>query len=469
MSSVSNFTNGSPRPGLPPVAPPTAAFLARLFLVPALIVAVLVGVAFLFHLSFGWLFGSPRTPEQFLAKLDDTNAEVRWRAAGDLSQVLLRDDRLASNADFALELVKRLKQARADSKAAELEVAQKFPALSVEELDKMSDEQWLKRAEDLQRESIKLDAERTYIKFLTASLGNFMVPVGVPELRDIALQEGGVEASQLAERRANALWALAVLGENCKRFDKLPAVEQQMVFDALEGALNNPERADGAGPALTYLRKRQEKLPDAMGMDLIAERTAQADDPFLRELSAFALNFWNGDDAANKRMEKTLAKLAHDDGRGTLSVEQLRTRTRRMNLLSDRLPALWSKQTVTKTPTIAYTNPPDLNIILNATTALARRGSDEVSTGRLAEMLDVDKLRTRLLREDLQAAKPEPDEGLVVQTVVTALNAVAELHKKRPEKITPALRAAVDKLKGNGNAAVKKVAEETALAIGSGQ
>src|SRR5258708_38547313 len=69
-----------PHGGLPPVAPPTAGFLVRLFLVPAVIVAVGVGAAFLFHLSFGWLLGSSSTPEQFLAQLDDSNAEVRWRA-----------------------------------------------------------------------------------------------------------------------------------------------------------------------------------------------------------------------------------------------------------------------------------------------------------------------------------------------------------------------------------------------------
>src|SRR5258708_6371887 len=141
MSSTSISTNGSPPPGgLPPVAPPTATFLARLFLVPALIVLVLVGVAFLFHLSFGWLFGSPQTPEQFLAKLDNPNPEERWRAASHLSQVLPRDNRLASNADFALQLVKRLRQTHGDNKAAELEVAKKFPPLTREELDSLTDD-----------------------------------------------------------------------------------------------------------------------------------------------------------------------------------------------------------------------------------------------------------------------------------------------------------------------------------------
>jgi hypothetical protein len=462
MSTASGSTNGNPPaypppPGLPPVAPPTAGFLARLFLVPAIIVVVLVGVAILFHLSFGWLFGSPQTPEQFLAKFDDANYEVRWRAAADLSQRLPRDDRLASDPQFALELVKRLRDERKATEAAELDVAKRFPPLTPAELDKLSDEAWLKREKDLERDNKKLDNQRTYIQFLTASLGNFMVPVGVPVLRELALQESGVEANQLAAQRRRAVLALAVLGDNCKRFDKLPADEQKTALDALEDALKDPERADDAKTALTYLRKRQEGLPDAMGLDALTEKTAQADDPFLRELSAFALNFWYGNDAANKRMEETLVKLAHDDGRGALTVEQLRTRARRMKLLGD------------STSTIAYSKPPELNIMLNATIAMARRGSDEVSTGRLAEMLDEDKLRTQFVREDVNTEKPVADDGVVVQTVVNTLKAVVELHKQRPEKITPAIRAAVDKLKNNGNAAVKNEAEQTALEIGSGQ
>jgi hypothetical protein len=446
-----------PRGGLPPVAPPTAGFLVRLFLVPAIIVAVGVAAAFLFHLSFGWLLGSPSTPEQFLAKLDDSNAEVRWRAAADLSQVLLRDDRFASDADFALELVKRLKQARDDTKTAETELAKRFPPLSPEEIDKLGDDAWLNREKDLDRENKKLDGQRTYIQFLAACLGNFMVPVGVPALRDLALQEGGVEAGQLAEQRRRAVLALAVLGENCKRFDKLTPIEQKVVLDKLEDALSDPERADNARDALTNLRKRQENIADAMGVDLVMQQCAEADDPFLRELAAFALNFWIGNDAANQHMEETLDRLAHDDGRGTLTIDQLRARARRSKLKGDAIT------------TINYTQPPDLNVKLNATIALARRGSDKVSTGRLAEMLDENKLRGQFFRENVDMEKPEPDEGVVVQTMVNALKAVVELHKQRPQTITPTIRTAVDSLKSNPNAAIKKEAEQTALAIGNGQ
>jgi hypothetical protein len=470
-STVNTPPNGRgpfPPGGLPPVAPPTAGFLVRLFVVPALIVAVGVGAAILFQMSFGWLLGAPQTPQQFLAKFDDANEQVRWRAAADLTQRLPRDDRLASDPDFALELVKRLRTAHKDLEAAELELASRFPPMTAQELDKLADDAWLKRAQDLEVANRKLDDRRTYVKFLAASLSGFMVPVGVPVLRELALQEKGIEENQLREQRANALWSLAVLGENINRFDKLPPPDQQSILEKLAVDLDDPERAKAARD---FLLKRADKIADAMDVDQVAMKCAESEDPFLRELSAFTLNFWFGDDAANQRMDKTLLTLSHDDGRGTMTVEQLLNRARRQkklqgeSVLTDNL--LMSPDLNTKT--VAYSVPPELNIKFNATIALARRGSDEVNTGRLVEMLDQDKLRTQFLRQDVTTEKSEPDEGMVIQTLVNTLKAVSELHKQRPQRITSGIRMAVNNLKTNANVAVKKEAEETSLAIGVGQ
>jgi hypothetical protein len=467
MSHVHNSPNGLAPAlgGLPPVAPPTAGFLVRLFVVPALIVAVGVGAAFLFHLSFGWLLGSPMTPEQYLARFDDPNWEVRWRAAADLSQRLPRDNRLASDPDFALGVVKRLQATRTDTRVAEADLALRYPPLSPDQIDKLSDAEWLKRQNDLDREAKKLNEQRLYIQMLTASLGHFMVPVGAPVLRDMALQESGAEASHLLQLRANALWSLAVLGENCGRFDDLTPVEQQIILDRLQTAAeNDPDLADTARSARSYLQTRQQtaaspkpltkQVPDAMGVDEVAAKCAADNDPFLRELSAFALNFWYGDAAENKKMEQTLDLLAHDDGRGTLTLEQRRAQARR------------TLKTDYPIKTISYSVPPELTIKLNATIALARRGSDLVSTGRLAEMLDENKLRSQFLTEDANTEKPKADEGTAAQIVVKALEAAHDLHAKRPEKITPELRAAVDGLKGNSNSAIKNAAAETALELG---
>ena len=43
---------------------------------------------------------------------------------------------------------------------------------------------------------------------------------------------------------------------------------------------------------------------------------AKADDPFLRQMTAFALNFWDGTPEENALAEKTLSTLANDRGQG---------------------------------------------------------------------------------------------------------------------------------------------------------
>src|SRR5262249_16732902 len=113
MSSDSPPTN----PGLPTVTPPSGGMFFRLFGVPALIVGglvllLIVGQPLIGKFSkyfLGRTWGSA-SAEQFLRDLDNNNGEVRWRAASDLVQVLLRDDELASDSDFALELVQRLRR-----------------------------------------------------------------------------------------------------------------------------------------------------------------------------------------------------------------------------------------------------------------------------------------------------------------------------------------------------------------------
>src|SRR5262249_15910955 len=108
-----------PPKGLPPVVPLSGRFLAQLFLVPGLIVAFAV----LLILVVSWLVPSSRTPEQFLLTLTRSTPDVRWRAADDLAQVLLRDDQLAANPTFALDLAERLRQALQATAATEQTLA----------------------------------------------------------------------------------------------------------------------------------------------------------------------------------------------------------------------------------------------------------------------------------------------------------------------------------------------------------
>ena len=98
--------------------------------------------------------------------------------------------------------------------------------------------------------------DRNLIIYLGASLGNCMVPIGAPLLKQLAVQQTGLEPEALAERRRRALFALATLGENLKRFYKLSDEEKDAVQEQLASAQKSGHSAP-ARAALDYLRKRR--------------------------------------------------------------------------------------------------------------------------------------------------------------------------------------------------------------------
>lgn len=435
MESPSS-TRPAPDPGLPPVSPPTGRMFLRLFGVPALIVGGLVAALILVPPFLSWvgraLTGQPagesRSADEFLRGLDDANPEVRWKAANDLAQTLLRDDRLASDPSFALELAGRLDRARLGSAANEQSYAERKPHLTDEEA---------------KRQGKSLEADRNYILYLAACLGNFMVPAGAGPLGELAGQEAGMEPRALADRRRQALWALANLGENLKRFDKLTPERQQAVLDQLETVKG--EHAARARLLADYLARRREGKLGALGVDRVLEKCADAEDPSLREMAAFAMNFWSGTATEDARLEKALLRLARDDGRGEKELTELLEENRE--------------------PTRAVIKRPGFRVQVNAAVALARRGSPQTPLGLLAEMLDENLLRERFVLEDRKSGKEQPNEEMVVGTLVNTLKAVAELHRKRPEMDLSALRLSIDRLAQDPNKAVQAEAKQALLAL----
>jgi hypothetical protein len=422
----------------------------RLFLVPALIVGGLVAALILVPPFVGWVgraltgksAGEGRTAEQFLSRLDDANAEVRWQAASDLAQTLLRDDRLASDAPFALELAGKLDRARVAAAAAEQSLAERLSRLS---------------PEDATRERKKLEPERNFILYLGACLANCMVPVGAPVLGELATQDKGMEPRALAERRRQSVWELANLGENLKRFDKLTPERQQEVLAQLEAARKG-EHAAWAKAAGECLSRRLQGHPEAMGVDKVLEKCAEAGDPSLREMAAFAMNFWEGTAAEDARMEKALVRLSHDSGRGEAELaRELEEKPTEGELA--RLLGQDAGQTV------GVVKRPGFRVQANATLALARRGSPQVRLGLLEEMLDEDRLRGLFVLRDRKTGQEQPDESLVVNTLIGSLKAVAELHRKRPEMDLSGLRKPIDALAQNPNKAVQSEAERTQLSL----
>src|SRR5262249_2836788 len=103
--------------GLPPGAPPSGRFIAQLFLVPGLILAA----ALLILLGFRYLVGGPHSADYLLRQLDSSNADIRWRGASDLAQVLKRPESVVLRADakFALDLAERLRAALDELNQAE--------------------------------------------------------------------------------------------------------------------------------------------------------------------------------------------------------------------------------------------------------------------------------------------------------------------------------------------------------------
>ena len=417
-----------PPRGLPPVQPPSGKFIARLFLVPFLIVTTVVG----FLLVVNWLVGSARSPEDYLQRLDNPNPDVRWRAAEDLAQRLPRDEHLASDPKLALDLADRLRQAWQSSRSEEQALAERAARQSQAELA---------------RGRKALEPGQDHVAYLIACLGNVMVPAGMPLLNELAVSSQGSDPPAVAGRRWRAVWALAKLGENRKRFAQLPPPRQEEVLAQLQQEADSEAvpRAAYAHQALAYLTGPQARSLAVLGLDKVFTQCAADDNPLLREITAYALNFWEGRAAENVRMDALLAKLARDDGHGEEGI------------VRDR-----DEEDPTGEPMVRV---PGLKIRYNATVALARRGSARVRLGVLKEMLDeAQQLENfRLKRKDGQEM---PDKATAGLALVTALQAVAELHRKAPARDLSELYPAVDALARNPNLVLRKEAERTLQALG---
>jgi hypothetical protein len=279
-------------PGLPAVAPPSGRFIAQLFLVPGLIVCVLVVI----WLAGNYLVAEKRSSKYFLDNLDSPNEDIRWRAASDLAQVLKRPESidLASDPKFALELAVRLQEALTDLEQREAELAK--------EAGKQTDPERFKAQQN------KLKPQRKYVLYLISALGGFTVPVGAPLLCQIAEKETGPNAGENALRRYPAILALANLGEGLKIFKKdLKPEKQQQAIEVLKEEQNKPGlRGEWAKAAYQYLAEGK-----PLGVDEALEQCAHSDDPFVRQLVADTLNFWDG-----PRVIPTLLQLSKDDGHG---------------------------------------------------------------------------------------------------------------------------------------------------------
>jgi hypothetical protein len=424
-------------PGFPTVTPPSGGMFFRLFGVPALIVGglvllLIVGQPLIGKFSnyfLGRTWGSA-SPDQFLRDLDNNNVEVRWRAASDLVQVLLRDDNLASNGDFALQLTQRLRRTLDSSAPFEKAHAEHFAKLS---------------PQDEASEIKKLDPERDYILLLSQCLGHFMVPVGAPVLEELAEQQSGLDPRALHARRARALLALGNLGKNLKRFDSLTAEQRQAVVSQLETASGMSEQASAAKAAIDCLKRREEGRVSAMGVDRVIEKCADAESPFLRQMAALASTQWGGTEAENARIEKTLIRLCDDSGKGEEELARLEAEN----------PEEETRKVVKK---------PGFLIQVQAALALAHHGW-KVRLPLLQTMLDEDELRSIFVVQSKKGGTEQADQAMVVETIMNALRAIVKLHEIDPQRDLSSLLPNIDRLAHNPNPAVQTEAGRVVLAL----
>jgi hypothetical protein len=370
--------------GLPPVIPPSGRHIAQMFVVPFLIVSAVVLVLG----GILWFVLAPHPPEHYLEGLRSSNTDVRWRTAEELANVLPRNETLATDPGFALDLTQLLAQWLKDNRQDEERSA-------------------AARARGEEVNMKELEEERASIKFLIHSLGRFYVPVAAPLLADLARGQSGGDAETVKQRKLDAVWALANLGERCQRYPDLPSDRRERIeaMLRLESAADS-ERGRWAREALDSLRTHS-----SPAVDRALEQCAKDPDLALEKYAALALAFWEGPST-----DAALARLAdHAGGPGPPG-----------------------------SATVA-----GLEIRYQATAALARRGSKQID-GRLdtlREMLDADHIgavfRTRVKDQDV------PDQTAIQATVTLALSSLVVLHRKRPDLDLSRMYPALDKLLDN--------------------
>jgi HEAT repeat protein len=136
---------------LPPVEPPSAGFIIQLFVVPALIVLLIVGL----WLAFNWLVRAASSPHDVIQGLESGPSVARWQRASELAD-MLRNKRFAafkrdgkSADDLARILDREILAARMDENSVEF---RKYLALALGEFEVQEGADVLLKASETKRD-----------------------------------------------------------------------------------------------------------------------------------------------------------------------------------------------------------------------------------------------------------------------------------------------------------------------------
>ena len=179
---------------LPPVEPPSAGMIIQLFLVPALIVAVIVGV----YTAFGSLASQELDWRQLVMDVQSENPHVRWRGALGMAQMLDAD---AQRGESTQNL------------AANQEIANALAEVYNELIRTSSDPS---------------EEETKQIEFLSKALGRMTVQdVVIPVFRK------GIQANRPIEIRKHSLIGLAMHAGSVKDGGKMIS-NSELVDDLID-------------------------------------------------------------------------------------------------------------------------------------------------------------------------------------------------------------------------------------------
>lgn len=424
MPSDSPWSNGPARPGaLPPVEPPNPRFIAQLFLVPGLLVAVVVAFIWVF---FGWLGTSTQDADTLLTLVETSPSDTqRWKAAQDLAQLLPRDQDLRCNVRFALKMTEALDRER------------QRPAPPPQD-----DQARREQAPDL-------------LEFLPAAVAHFHAPVGLPLLQAIVADNAGKVKDRVALLRLrNAIVAIGILGAMVRDYDELPqAVREQMLAALRQESGEGAGRATWARLALAYLTLRTERLGgnvagdarEPFGIVDTLRLGASAPDELTRKYTVSALANWD-----EPKVDGLLRQLAGDQ--------------------SD-LPDYAFEKDEREPFTEQDRARGEREIRYNAALALARRGSPLTPWSTVLEILDEDALRKQYT--GFAAGRTYGDEvnaaNMATQCIAKALRDLHELRRTHRQvwDDQKEVADAVRRLAEHGSSMVVRVEAEKLLSGGS--
>ena len=183
---------------LPPVEPPSAGFIVQLFLVPAMIVAAVIGL----YLLFGKLAAGDTDWRQLVSDIKSDNPNVRWRAALNLAEGLDADE------SRGLE---------GQQLASIPEIATALNDLTIQQL----------------KSTLRNEEQKQQLAFLLKALGRMDA---VEQIRPAL--KASLDQTQETEIRKQALQAVAMIAG--RKSKKEPLTDQELI-DAVISASESPD------------------------------------------------------------------------------------------------------------------------------------------------------------------------------------------------------------------------------------